>query len=109
METQVPRPKPQPKPAELPTPSAVRAPSQQALAAKAKLPRYLTRRGAVEYINNVIGIPVKESTLAKKAMRGTGLPPDRYYGKVELFFPETVERWALRELCGDKPFRLEAG
>jgi hypothetical protein len=92
-------PRPKLKPAEAP-------PKPQPAARK-----YLTRRGAVEHVRNVLGIPIRESTIAKKSMKRnrTGPTPDAFYGKVELFFPETIERWALSELCGDRPFKLGAG
>jgi|SRR6266566_9247025 hypothetical protein len=72
------------------------------------LPRYLTRRDATKYVNEVLGIPLKESTIAKKAMRGTGPKPDSFYGKVELFTPQTIENWALNDLCANKPHKLNA-
>jgi hypothetical protein len=107
MERQVPATKSRAELTEAP-PSALSSPALTA-AEKTENPRYLTRRGAVAHVRNVLGIPIRESTIAKKSMNGTGPPPDKFYGKVELFFPETIERWALSELCGDKPFKLGAG
>ena len=101
-----PRSKPRPK---LTEPALSPASPLPTPAAKAENPRYLTRRGAVEHVRSVLGIPIRESTIAKKSMNGTGPRPDKLYGKVELFFPETIERWALSELCGDRPFKLGAG
>jgi hypothetical protein len=78
-------------------------------AAPAKKPsRYMTRREATKYANEVLGVPVRASTLAKKAMKGAGPKPDSFYGKVELFTPETIEDWVLNELCADKPSKLDA-
>jgi hypothetical protein len=76
---------------------------------QATQPRYMTRRQAVKHVQEKLGVPVKESTFAKKAMRGTGPKPDSYYGKVELFTVETIEEWVLRELCASKPMKLNAG
>ena len=66
--------------------------------------RYLTRRAALPYVNEKHGIPVKKSTIDKKPPRA-----DAFYGKVELYYPETIDDWALKELVGDKKFKLGAG
>jgi hypothetical protein len=73
-----------------------------------KLPRYMTRREAAKYANDVLGVPVRPSTIAKKAMVGAGPKPDSFYGKVELFTPETIESWVLNHLCAGKPAKLNA-
>jgi hypothetical protein len=64
--------------------------------------RYLTRRGASKYLNEK-GVPVKVSTINKSRMDGGGPEPDLYYGRQELFLPETVERWAQQHLLSRKP------
>lgn len=73
-----------------------------------KLPRYLTRREAIKFINETLGVPVRGSTIAKKAMKGAGPKPDGFYGRAELYTPETIENWVLHELCGNKPAKLDA-
>jgi hypothetical protein len=80
---------------------------KQAAQAK-KPPRYMTRREAAKYANEVLGVPVRASTIAKKAMRGAGPKPDSFYGKVELFTPETIESWVLNDLCAGRPAKLDA-
>jgi hypothetical protein len=65
----------------------------------------LTRRDAVRFVNDELGIPLKHSTWAKKAMRGEAPPPASYYGKVELHTRKAVREWAL-SLCTDKPAKL---
>jgi hypothetical protein len=73
-----------------------------------KSPRYMTRREAAKYASEVLGVPVRASTIAKKAMKGAGPKPDSFYGRVELFTPETIESWVLSELCADRPTKLDA-
>jgi hypothetical protein len=68
----------------------------------------MTRKAAVEHINKKLGIPLKLSSFAKKAMRGETLTPDGYYGKTELYKPARVESWALDTLCTAKPAKLNA-
>jgi hypothetical protein len=84
------------------------APSAPPEAPQAAQPRYLTRREAVRHVRTTLGVPLKESTIAKKAMRGTGPKPDSFYGKVELFTAKTIEEWVLGELCAPKPTKLDA-
>jgi hypothetical protein len=69
--------------------------------------RYLTRRAASKHLNEK-GVPVKVSTINKSRMDGDGPVPDLYYGRQELFLPETVERWAEEHLLSRKPRRLDA-
>jgi hypothetical protein len=90
------------------TPSAPPAPSTPPEPPQVAQPVYMTRRQAVQHVREKLGVPVKESTIAKKAMRGAGPKPDRFYGKVELFTPETIEKWVLSELCASKPMKLNA-
>jgi hypothetical protein len=97
--------KPHPKPGSTPKKNPTDAPVAQPCAA-AK-PRYLTRRQAVAYANETLGVPMKAGTYAKKAMKGRGMKPDLYYGRIELFTPETVERYVFGELTGSEPFNLE--
>lgn len=68
----------------------------------------LTRKDAVKFVNDELGIPLKASTLAKKAMRGEGPRPASYYGKVELHTRKSIRDWALTNLCSDKPAKLGA-
>jgi hypothetical protein len=68
----------------------------------------LTRKAAVEHINRKLGIPLKLSSFAKKAMRRETPKPDGYYGKTELYKPARIERWALETLFTDKPAKLNA-
>ena len=67
---------------------------------------FLTRRAVVQRVNDVKGIPLKLSSFAKLAMRGEAPEPDAYYGKVELYKPETVEQWAEERLLSRKPQTL---
>ena len=67
----------------------------------------LTRKGAVEFCNAELGIPVTESTLDKKAMRGEGPKPAAFYGKRELYSQKEIREWAL-QLCTDEPTLLGA-
>ena len=66
----------------------------------------LTRRDAVKFVNDELGIPLKESTFAKKAMNGETPKPASFYGKTELHSKKTIRDWALAELCTDKPQKL---
>lgn len=68
----------------------------------------LTRKDAVRYVNNELGIPLTESTLEKKAMRGEGPRPASFYGRVALYSRATLRDWALTNLCSDKPANLGA-
>jgi hypothetical protein len=68
----------------------------------------MTRKAAVEHVNEKLGIPLKLSTYNKKAMRGETPPPDGYYGRVELYDPKRIEDWALETLCTAKPAKLNA-
>jgi hypothetical protein len=74
-----------------------------------KLPNkpLLTRRSAVRHINDVIGIPLKLSSFEKLAMLGEAPEPDAYYGKVQLYKPENIERWAEERLLSRKPKTLD--
>lgn len=67
----------------------------------------LTRKDAIKFINDELGIPVAESTLDKKAMKGEGPTPAAYYGKRELYSAKTIKDWALG-LCSDEPAKLGA-
>jgi hypothetical protein len=69
---------------------------------------FLTRKDGVKHIRAKLGIPVTNSTFAKKAMRRKTPRPDGYYGRMELYRPKTLEDWALSELCSDKPAKLGA-
>jgi hypothetical protein len=69
---------------------------------------FLTRKNGINHIRAKLGIPVTNSTFAKKAMKRETPPPDGYYGRTELYRPTTLERWALAELCSDKPKKLGA-
>jgi hypothetical protein len=62
----------------------------------------LTRKGLVQHINDVIGVSLKLSSFEKLAMLGDTPEPDAFYGKVELFSPETAERWARERLLSRK-------
>jgi hypothetical protein len=66
----------------------------------------LTRRALVEHINGKLGIPLKKSSFDKLAMKGETPRPDGYYGKVELYRPETGEKWALEKLISARPATL---
>jgi hypothetical protein len=76
---------------------------------KDELPKrpLLTRRGAVRHINDVIGVPLKLSSFSKLAMLDEAPEPDAYYGKVQLYKPENVERWAQERLLSRKPKLLD--
>ena len=67
----------------------------------------LTRRDAVEFVRNELGIPLTESTLDKKRMKGEGPEPDSYWGKRELFTPKNIRTCALG-LLTDEPADLGA-
>jgi hypothetical protein len=67
----------------------------------------LTRKDAVKFIQDELGIPVKKSTFDKKRMYGEGPKPAGYYGRTELFTRPDVMEWALR-LFSDKPTKLNA-
>jgi hypothetical protein len=69
---------------------------------------FLTRKSGIQHIRTKLGIPVTNSTFAKKAMKRETPPPDSYYGRTELYRPKTLERWALAELCSQKPKKLGA-
>lgn len=73
-----------------------------------KPPRYMTRREAARYAKEVLGVPVTVSTIAKKAMNGSGPKPNSFYGKTELFTAQTIESWVLNDLCAGKPSKLNA-
>jgi hypothetical protein len=68
--------------------------------------QYLTRRAASKHLNDR-GVPVKYSTINKMRMLGNGPEPDLYYGRKELFLPETIERWAEEYLLSRKPALLD--
>ncbi len=67
----------------------------------------LTRNDAVAFVNAELGIPLKASTFAKKAMRGEGPRPVSYYGRRELYTAKDIKDWALT-LCTDEPAKLGA-
>ena len=67
----------------------------------------LTRKGAVRHINDVIGVPLKLSSFEKLAMLGEAPEPDAYYGKVQLYKPENVERLVQERLLSRKPKLLD--
>jgi hypothetical protein len=97
-----------PRPAKPKEKTDTPAPTSEPEKPQAALPRYMTRREAAKYANEVLGVPVKESTIAKKAMKGAGPKPDRFYGKVELYTPKTIENWVMEELCAARPTKLNA-
>ena len=68
----------------------------------------LTRKDAVKFVNDELGIPLKESSFAKKAMRGETPRPASFYGRVELHTKKSIRDWALGSLCTDKPAKLGA-
>ena len=71
------------------------------------LERFLTRRGAVQFLNER-GLPVKFSTINKMSMMGTGPKHDLYYGRRELFLVQTIERWAQDRLLSNQPTLLNS-
>jgi hypothetical protein len=69
--------------------------------------RALTRlSGAVKFVNDELGIPLKKSTFDKKAMKGETPPPVGYYGKQELHTRKNIREWALAALRSDRPVKL---
>jgi hypothetical protein len=66
----------------------------------------LTRSGAVKFVNDELGIPLKKSTFDKKAMKKETPPPVGYYGKQELHTRKNIREWALTTLCSDRPVKL---
>ena len=67
----------------------------------------LTRKEAVQFVNDELGIPLSPSTLDKKCMRGEGPDAAGYWGKRELYTRQNLKDWALG-LCTDKPANLGA-
>ena len=60
-------------------------------------PRYLRRKPAAEYLNDVWGIPTKPSTLAKKAVVGGG-PSFHSAGRIPLYSRDELDRYAQAKL-----------
>jgi hypothetical protein len=53
----------------------------------------LTRRQAVEFIRDEIGIPIAESTLNKKCALGQGPKVETFFGHRELYTKQTIREW----------------
>jgi hypothetical protein len=67
----------------------------------------LTRPQAIEFIRSECGVPVATSTLEKKALRGSGPPVKRFYGRRALYSKADLREWALG-LTSEKPEPLDA-
>ena len=69
----------------------------------------LTRKDAVKFVNDELGIPLKEFELCQEGMRGETPRPASFYGRVELHTRKSIREWALGSLCTDRPAKLGAG
>jgi hypothetical protein len=56
---------------------------------------FLTRKEAVEFIRDRLGIPLSPSVLDKKCMRGEGPAVAGYWGKRELYTQQNLKDWAF--------------
>jgi hypothetical protein len=61
------------------------------------LPKYLRRKPAADYLNDIWGLPTKASTLAKVAVLGGG-PAFHSAGRIPLYAIEELDRFALAKL-----------
>src|SRR3954462_7461892 len=71
-------------------------------------PRYLRRKQAAQYLNDVWGIPTARSTLAKKAVVGGG-PAFHSAGRIPLYSPEELDRYAKAKLGKPRKSTSEDG
>jgi len=61
------------------------------------LPKYLRRKPAADYLNDIWGLPTKASTLAKVAVLGGG-PAFHSAGRIPLYAIEELDRFAKAKL-----------
>jgi hypothetical protein len=54
---------------------------------------YMTRKELAVYLKEKHGVPVSKSAVEKLAAQGR-LLPDRFYGQVHLYTPQTADRFA---------------
>lgn len=66
----------------------------------------LTRKEAVKFIRDELGIPLSRSSLDKKCMDREGPPVAGYWGKRELYTRQNLKGWALG-LCTEQPAQLD--
>jgi hypothetical protein len=66
---------------------------------------FMTRKQMAEYIRQEHGVPVKHSSIEKLAAQGR-LKADKFYGKCELYTPQTADTFVENELLSDRRLSL---
>jgi hypothetical protein len=66
-----------------------------------KAKQYLTRKELPDHIKEQHGIPVSKSAIEKLGWQGK-LKPDRWYGKMALYTPQTAAKLAKELLSADR-------